>query len=404
MQATIDQKAADKTFESIHNLKITEAAVRAHVIRPANVEGVVSSKGLEDLPSYLERNYNASPANCLDVNGFAQTLHQSLKDSVVGYAMQLRQHGTTIYTVIWNWAQTPADKAEGWATNVRIHVASCSKIITAIAMTKLLNDKNISYDTPIIGFLPAYWAKGPNINLITFRHLMTHTSGFITNSSDSTFGLMESKVAAGVASVGQYNYENMNFGLCRILIATVNGNISPDAVFFLPENDLFWDLVTIQAYVQYVQNNIFMPANVVGPTLDHGVGDALAYNFPTVGNGWNSGDLTTEVGGLGWHMSVEDLLAIMGTFRRNGSIMTPPQAQTLLDSSFGIDQQIVTPLGMIYNKNGAWGNSARQVEQAVAFYLPQDMELVAVTNSPIGNNSSFRGLVTNAYFSNIIAC
>jgi hypothetical protein len=40
---------------------------------------------------------------------------------------------------------------------------------------------------------------------------------------------------------GHYKYENMNFGLCRILIAIINGNINQHAI--LP--DFVWDPITI---------------------------------------------------------------------------------------------------------------------------------------------------------------
>ena len=94
------------------------------------------------------------------------------------------------------------------AGNVRMHVASCSKLITAIAMTRILNEKQISFDTPILAFLPTYWVKGPNIDKITFRNLMTHTSGF-DNGNDPTpsdFEFMKAKVSAGVQNIGAFNY------------------------------------------------------------------------------------------------------------------------------------------------------------------------------------------------------
>ena len=42
-----------------------------------------------------------------------------------------------------------------------------------------------------------------------------------------------------------------------------------------------------------------------------------------------------------------------------------------------------TPLGTLYNKNGRWTSDGR-VEQALAYFLPQGMELVVLTNSPVG--------------------
>ena len=107
--------------------------------------------------------------------------------------MRLRRDGATFFTLLWEWAKRPVDGSEGWNPDVRMHIASCSKLITAIAMTRLLNAKSISYDTPIAGFLPKYWAKGPNVNKITFRHLMTHRSGlnFNVSSSASDYGFMK---------------------------------------------------------------------------------------------------------------------------------------------------------------------------------------------------------------------
>jgi hypothetical protein len=50
-------------------------------------------------------------------------------------------------------------------------VASCSKLVTAIAMTRTLAAHNLPASTKITGYLPTYWAKGPNIDKITFAEL-----------------------------------------------------------------------------------------------------------------------------------------------------------------------------------------------------------------------------------------
>jgi hypothetical protein len=216
---------------------------------------------------------------------------------------------------------------------------------------------------------------------------------------------MKSIVAAGVSddALGYYRYQNMNFGLCRILVAAINGNISPDKNFDPPTcNDRMWDYVTIQSYVHYVHDYVFKPAGVSGPSLDHPAPDALAYTFPVKGKGWNSGDLSSVSGGAGWHISVDDLLDIMDTFRRKGTIMSTTEAQTMLDDGFGIDVQMSTPLGMLYNKNGLWEDDSGRVEQSLAYFLPEDMELVVLTNSPVGSPGQFfRDLVTNIYLANI---
>ncbi len=82
--------------------------------------------------------------------------------------------------------------------------------------------------------------------------------------------------------------------------------------------------------------------------------------------------------------------------------MSPAAAQAMLDDSFGIDLIESTNLGTLYNKNGLWQDGAGQTEQSLAYFLPRDMELVVLANSPIGNPGQFfRDVVTNIYLDNI---
>lgn len=39
---------------------------------------------------------------------------------------------------------------------------------------------------------------------------------------------MKSQIAAGTCNIGQYSYQNVNYGLLRVLLATVNGNVPVD--------------------------------------------------------------------------------------------------------------------------------------------------------------------------------
>lgn len=339
----------------------------------------------------------------LNVSGFGESFHAAIKDSVAGYALRIGKNGQTIYTLQWNWAQTPADSSLGWNPNRRMHIASVSKLMTGIAMVRLLHEKNISLDTKIINYLPSYWSKGSNINDITFRHLLTHRSGFSTGGSSSNYPFMKSNVAAGVSGVGSYDYENMNFGLCRILIAVINGNINKNANFGGFFNDLIWDAVTINAYEDYVKQKVFAPAGVSGPALTKPGSPARAYPFPVAGNGWNSGNLTSMAGGAAWHMSINEILAVMHTFRRTGNIVPPSVAQDALDDGLGVDRIINTAAGKLYDKNGLWRDGNQRTEQSVATFMPGGMDVVVFTNSPIGaNGASLRNLVRDLYQANIV--
>jgi hypothetical protein len=107
-------------------------------------------------------------------------------------------------------------------------------------------------------------------------------------------------------------------------------------------------------------------------------------------------------GGAAWHMTVDQFLAVMGTFRRSGTIMSQSDAQILLNNGFGIDWTVNTPLGTYYAKNGRWSDGSGHEEQTVAFYFPRELELVLFVNSPVTSGDNFLySIVANAYTGNI---
>jgi hypothetical protein len=384
-------------------------AALAHIMEPTHTRGVTSFRELQEVKKLAPPKIAGGVVLSFNTDGFVADLNSALADKTTGYVMQLRQHGQPIAAAEVNWAKQPADGSERWGQTVRMHVASCSKLITAMAMTRTLEIHNLPPSTKIIDYLPSYWAKGPNIDKITFDQLMTHKSGFRVVGSDTFFPIMKAQVAAGVAlsDLGQFSYQNMNFSICRILMSVMNGAIAANTTFpNIPPglNDQLWDYVTIAAYSSFVATNLFLPAGVSGPTLTHPDPDALAYNFPPV-DAWNSGDLTADCGGTSWHMSVDDLLDVLGCFRRKGVILAPVAAQAMLDAGYGIDQILASDLGALYNKSGWWQgpNPGGQVEQSTVFFLPRDMELVVLANSPLGHNGvNLTGAVSTAYLNNIV--
>ena len=75
---------------------------------------------------------------------------RALTDQCAGYVLELRQNGAQIASQAWNYAINGSAEGQrvsppavlpslAWDTGIRMHVASCSKMITAIALTKLLS-------------------------------------------------------------------------------------------------------------------------------------------------------------------------------------------------------------------------------------------------------------------------
>ena len=84
--------------------------------------------------------------------------------------------------------------------------------------------------------------------------------------------------------------------------------------------------------------------------------------------------------------------------------MSAAQAQTALNSGFAVDWTVATSAGGSYfAKNGLWENGSGQLEQGVSFYLPEDMELVVLVNSPVTSTGEFLySVVSNVYLSNLV--
>ena len=232
------------------------------------------------------------------------------------------------------------------------------------------------------------------------------TTGY---GSAQDFATLKSAVAMGVSAwdIGVAEYQNVNFGLMRVMIPIINGTMPKGAVFHFPlSNDGTWDASTISQYKTYVQDKIFTPAGVANASFAPTAGPrALAYKGPYALNqegGWNSGDLSKIAGGAAWRLSTKELLNVMNHVRRMNSIIPAAKAQYMLDNRFGIDAKISTTAGTIYWKNGLLRNDTPETsktEQAVAVFLPNGMELAIFVNSPIGKagTGSLANIVTNAF-------
>ena len=336
----------------------------------------------------------------LDVDAFVAALDRRLARSTAGYALQLRQHGEPVRNAARHWARRPIDGGVAWDPDQRMHVASISKLITAIALVKLLDDKGIDLDARIVGHLPRHWQTGPGIDRITFAQLLSHESGFDTGTYYADYRFVQRQVAKGVTGTpGTYTYQNVNFALARVLIPILNGDIAADATL----SDRAWDEQTLDRYADYVQRVVFAPSGVRGATLVRPPASALAYTYRGTGAGWDSGKLGCTAGAAAWFLSVNEVLDVLGTVRRKGTILSPERAQALLDRKLGIDR--IEPVGPVslYAKSGAWWDGPKtRMEQTVAYVLPEDMELVVFVNSPIGaDNDHFLALVTDLYLAHV---
>lgn len=394
---------------------VTAARIQQHVIAPAHtrdirIESVARPGFIKTRAASLKKKgVRAAPLTLktLNLQKFSDRLHAALKDDVIGYKMQLRQNGSPIWHLVWDWGRRPFDGGEPWTDDTRMHIASLSKFPTAVAMLRALDRHGVSPDAAIADYLPAYWHRGPRIGRITFRHLLTHTSGFDSGGkSNGDFAFMKSMVAAGVAKLGSWHYENMNFSLCRILLTVLDGALARGFQAPLPGlgdliTDLIWDVVCLDHYRGYVHAHVFAQAGIADTPMAPTPGrrNALAYvRRGDGGRGWDSGDLLTMAGTAGFHLSTNEVLDVMDRFRRRATILSRRRARWLLDNGFGIDRIDHTGAGTCYYKSGYWTSGDDKTEQAVLGFLGENMEIAVLVNSRIGAaDRNLMGTIADAY-------
>ncbi|MBN6036530.1 serine hydrolase [Amycolatopsis sp. 195334CR] len=123
-------------------------------------------------------------------------------------------------------------------------VASQTKIFTAAAVLKLVDDGAVQLDAPIEGYLPGVvTGNGYDGTLITVRQLLQHTSGIAENQTapnpqagpDGIFSLAE-LVRDGLSHTpvfppgGGFQYSNTNYQILGLLIEAVTGQPAEEAI------------------------------------------------------------------------------------------------------------------------------------------------------------------------------
>jgi CubicO group peptidase (beta-lactamase class C family) len=397
----LKQLASREAVLHLEKSNINVTALRTHI---QSVEAFKDAKIISHAPNLDLSRFRDFPGvplargRQLDVNAFADAMHRDLSvRPISGYTLRVRQAGVTVYTLFWNWARRPQDDNErGWKPDLKMHVASVSKLVTMMGLVKLLHEKNISVDTPVSAFLPTYFRRGANVQGLTFRHLLTHTSGLRDVKAGGindgyTFADFKAFYEQGVqaANIGHWHYHNGNFIALRIAMSVLMGRVRADFTMphlpFLPSNltDAVWDNISIDAYTSYTQQNIFLPSFVQAsfePTRD----TSLAYPPDLSAHGVVS-NAKIHAGTAGWWLSVDEIMNVMNTFWQSDAIVPKAVARQALRDGFAIDEQ-QRPANRdpdCFLKSGYWSHGGGQTEQCVIAFAPNDIEIAVFVNSPI---------------------
>lgn len=290
----------------------------------------------------------------LDIGLMGEKLSNALANNCVGHAATIGAGGTRT-RVAGGLRRTSSDPpSRPSSTSARVNVASVAKTITATAVLQLLSSRKIKLDTEISAFLPSDWSKGPNIDTITFKQLLTHTSGLRNNKGPmgtalpETYANLRTVIAIGINLADKTSsYDNVNYCLFRIIIPYLTGKYAP------PTTDKAAHVSS--AFLDYMNAHVFGPANIATvPLKPTGAEPTLCYPFPagTV-KGIHFGDWTDQAGGAGYQLSSDDLASFLVKLR-DGTLLSKRWRDRMDDELLGWQGQAPARHGAVYWHGGGF--------------------------------------------------
>jgi CubicO group peptidase (beta-lactamase class C family) len=340
---------------------------------------------------------------------FGRNVRAAMDYNFVGYAYAVNYNGAAVvatgtgglYGTDDGRARTSMDEPEAvFTADTRIEQNSVSKIITAVAVLRLLEsqyaDLDAALSTPISQFLPSDWTIGPNVDFLTVRHLLTHTSGFAEGGD----GDPPNAIGVNFESYGNNNFQNLralvaaNPGIPTLTLSDgslayprsySNANFSLLAKmipYMLPDNFRGYlddisvndpgsaDAVFGELYSTYVRDHILIPSGIDSPSMDvSGVNPAFGYDFETAESvaGSAQRDHTDTGGAFGWNLSAPELARFLYTLTHTETLLSSSTRALMNSDEFllgwapwttsGTNPYVLSPMrdafGQYYEHGGA---------------------------------------------------
>lgn len=322
-------------------------------------------------------------------------------------------------------ARTAMDApARNFSSLVELEVSSVSKPITATAILHILQSMPGGLDaalkTKLVDYLPSDWNPGANVEHISLRHLLTHTSGLSeTNNAigvnfesygNNTFANLRSLIQAGlpnpnVAADDVYdgprwnlgdNYNNANFTLlARVVMPKL---LNPALDLTAASFPGIRDSISGAIYASYVTNEIFEPMGINGADLEgNDANPAKGYNLGVNAPGASMSNLTSLGGAFGWKLSSRELATFLDHIQRDGSILWA-STRTMRDAQELGWFSSEDAFGDYYGHNGATSNGAGGFRSRIDAY-PGGIEASYLMNTDDGSlpGGSIGNMMKTAY-------
>lgn len=342
-----------------------------------------------------------------NVQAFYDNMIIAMEGKTVGYGFSIAQDGSIFGSYAGGKARTSVDVPETkYEVHTRQAIGSCSKTITAFAIFKALEAKGLDETAKIAQFLPTGWVLADKNKNLKFEDVMSHKAGLWNFGGD--WAALKKTVETNSKGVGNYFYDNVNYTLCRVLLAYLIADRKDIETGFNP------DFLTCTMYLNYVREKIFKPCGLVrwdkitlGPWAENstGIDDlprdmARYYNYsqPSL-IGVTRWTTILEAGPGGFYMNPTEVAQIIVAGEQY-KIVSKQMMKDMKEKKLGFDNQVAGEHGAYVWKNGDWddGDPTYRGIYTVIMCFPNNVQVVFHTNSrqtKIGSN--VQNVMANAY-------
>jgi CubicO group peptidase (beta-lactamase class C family) len=278
-----------------------------------------------------------TPRACISLSQLADSINAQLKGNVAGY-VALIGRSKAVSSGLARTAADPPKLAMG--PDVMVNVASVGKMFTTIAVLKSLARHHLSIDARISPFLPPDWVKGPGVDTITFRDLLTHRAGFRVDSGRvfETDNAAREQIRQGIQLVDKNvaDYNNIDFTIFRDLLPFMEGAPDPGPAVRAAAAD--------RLFLAYVQRQVSDPAGVKDATCSPVRDAVLMYPPPAAGTAPGRpaqvGPSACAAGG--WFMTPASMLRVLDGLISGNTLLSSSQRQQMNDNCLGWDCSVTS--------------------------------------------------------------
>ncbi len=339
-----------------------------------------------------------------DFEKFADTIENGLKGNCQAYAFVVSYKDNWKVKRAGGMARTifnipPLEMS----TNVRFHIASVSKAITAVALLKLLYEKkDVGLNSAFHTWLPEHWQVHQSLREITFEQLLTHKSGFRFGGS-TQYSALKKNMADGInpSDVGIYSYQGENFTIMSLLIPRLANSPIVQVDMGNSSIDLTQSISYAAFYIDYVQKHLFAKAGL--PALGcsaEPLTTGVCYHFPNNNKpGTDFGNTTMVAASKGWVMSAAEMAKFFRTVHYTENILPAWLSEKMRTDSLGYDEKGTTSEGIeFYRKNGGFPGSQNEGElNSLTIGYANHVQVALIINSELANSKGMVGIINDAH-------